>query len=684
MPEAPVRARALLRLRRVLVARSVLAGGGLLLLVGVAPVEEGSGREALEEVTGRLIAIGDVHGDVDGLAGILREASLVDESMAWAGGDTDLVVTGDFLDRGSRAPEVLDLLMRLEDQSGGRARVLVGNHEVLNVIGDLRYVAAEEYARFATAGSDELRADRWAERGRFLATRAERMGVDPPREDADDEKAWLAEHPAGWFERRDSLGPDGRYGRWIRQRDAAVVLDRVLYVHAGPGGGDFASVADLNGRVRAELAGFDERWAELGRAGVILPWMRWGDALELVAEEASFWAAVDSLPPERLDPAALEHRPEDSTLERMRELLANESWTILAPEGPLWTRALARAPDEELARSLAPALERLGAQRVVVGHTPTPDGRVRTRLDGTVFLIDTGLSESIGGRAAALEVRGESFVALYADAERVPLAAVAATPAYAAAAYDPLAGLDPAGAEAFLREAAIVAEREIGSGITRPWRATLEKDGRRHDAAVQTVHACEEKAERPGGRRERTCDSWRYNVAAYEIAKALGIRGVPPTVERPFHGRDAAFTWWIDDATTLAAMKERRMAPPDGAAWNRYQRMAGVFDELVYNTDRNQGNLLVDPAWNVWLIDHTRAFRTARGLRNPAMLARLNVEPPLLAGLHALDADLLRRCCESYLSGDERRAVLARRDSIVARFGDGGGGESRAAAAAGE
>jgi hypothetical protein len=112
--------------------------------------------------------------------------------------------------------------------------------------------------------------------------------------------------------------------------------------------------------------------------------------------------------------------------------------------------------------------------------------------------------------------------------------------------------------------------------------------------------------------------------------------------------------------------------------------MVGVFDELVYNTDRNQGNLLVDPAWNVWLIDHTRAFRTARGLRNPAMLARLNVEPPLLAGLHALDADLLRRCCESYLSGDERRAVLARRDSIVARFGDGAGGESRAAAAAGE
>jgi hypothetical protein len=617
-----------------------------------------------------VVAVGDVHGDLHGLVGILKSAGLLDGRLAWVGGDAGLVLTGDYLDRAAGGPDVLDFLMRLEAGSGGRVNVLLGNHEVLNLVGDLRYVVPEEFARFATPESERIRTERWEERRRFLAARAARMGFEAPDGGEVERRLWDAEHPPGWFERREALGPDGRYGSWLRQRDAAVVLDGVLYVHAGPGRGEFASVPDLNGRVRAEIAAFDRRWAELGRAGVILPWMRWGEALQLVAEEADLWAAVDSLPPDQVDAAALEQRPDDATLAAMRELLAHESWAILAPEGPLWTRVLARGSDEEIRLVVVPALARLGAQRVVAGHTPSEDGRVQTRLAGTVFLIDTGLSAGVAGRAAALEVQDGAFVALYPDAERVPLAAAASSPAYASPVYDPLGGFDPRAAEAFLREATIVEEREIGSGITRPWRATLENAGTRHDAAVQAVHACEEKAERPGARRERICDSWRYNVAAYEIAKALGIRGVPPTVERPFHGRDAAFTWWIDDARTLASMKERRLSPPDGATWNRQQWVVGVFDELVYNTDRNQGNLLVDPGWTVWMIDHTRAFRTAAGLRNPALLARMKLDPALVARLKGLDAETLRACCEAYLSGDERRAVLARRDSILARFGE--------------
>jgi hypothetical protein len=654
-----------LRLSSLLLFLHLAAGHGAGGSAGARPATAGAAEP------GRVVAVGDVHGDLHGLVGILKEASLLDGTLAWTGGDAGLVLTGDYLDRGPGGPDVLDFLMRLEEGSGGKVRILLGNHEILNLIGDLRYVAAGEFARFVTPRSDEARGERWEERLRFLAARAARMGLDPPAPPTDAERrAWEAEHPAGYFERREAFGPDGAYGRWLRDRDAAVVLDGVLYVHAGPGGGEFAAVADLNGRVRDEIAAFDRRWAELERAGVILPWMRWSEALRLVAEEAALWDAVDSLPPDRLDPAALEHRPDDAARAAMRDLLAHESWTILAPEGPLWTRVLARGSDEELRLSVVPALARLGAQRVVAGHTPAEDGRVQTRLDGTVFLIDTGLSSSVAGRASALEVQDGEFAALYAGAERVPLAAGATSPAYAAAAYDPLAGFDAAAAEAFLREGAIVEEREIGSGITRPWRATLEKAGRRHDAAVQSMDACEERAERPGGRRERSCDSWRYNVAAYEIAKALGIRAVPPTVERPFRGRDAAFTWWIDDATTLAKMKERRLAAPDGGAWNRQQWVVGVFDELIYNTDRNQGNLLVDPAWTVWMIDHSRAFRTKAGLRNPALLARMKLEPALLARLQAFDAERLRACCEAYLSGDERRAVLARRDSILARFGE--------------
>lgn len=118
-------------------------------------------------------------------------------------------------------------------------------------------------------------------------------------------------------------------------------------------------------------------------------------------------------------------------------------------------------------------------------------------------------------------------------------------------------------------------------------------------------------------------------------------------------------------------MKERRRNPPSGALWNRQQYVIGVFDELIYNTDRNQGNLLVDPSWRIWMIDHTRAFRVDRRLRNAAKLAALRLEPPLAAALAALDRTALERCCGAYLTGEEMKALLARRDSILARFEGG-------------
>lgn len=654
---------------------------------------------------GRTVAIGDVHGDLDRFVAVLRQAGLVDGESAWSGGEAQLVLTGDLLDRGAGARGVLDLVMRLESRAVGRVHALLGNHEVLNLVGDLRYVAPEEYRAYAGPASEDLRKSRYESWLEFERTRARRLGFDaPPTGDAE-RAAWMAAHAAGFFERRQAFGPEGAYGRWLRGLDVARLDGGVLFEHGGPSPQrPFPSVEALNERARRELARFDELWSSLTEAGVLWPDLTWGEALTLVREDLNLWEAVDSLPAEQVDPAALEQRPSDETLGRMRELLGWASWTVMDSVGPLWYRGLATLPDDSLGSSIDAVLGAYGAERVVVGHTPTPDFRVRERAAGRVFLIDTGLSAAVGGRPSALEIRDRRFTALYPGEESVPLwpaepaaapvgaarfaATVAddetpllaparadtppgATPAGAdseAVAYDAYHGLTVAEIETFLREAPVVEVRKIGAGVTKPSRATLD-DGRiRHDAAIQAVDACEEL---PGPERmtpEIACDSYKYNIAAYEVGKLLDLTSIPPSVERKFDGRRSAFTWWIDHAMTLADMKARALRQPDMADWNRQQWPVGIFDELIYNTDRNQGNLLVDPAWRVWMIDHTRAFRVRKGLRNAAMLVRMQMDPALGERLRGLSAADLERCCRAYLTDDERTSVLARRDSIVSRF----------------
>jgi hypothetical protein len=219
--------------------------------------------------------------------------------------------------------------------------------------------------------------------------------------------------------------------------------------------------------------------------------------------------------------------------------------------------------------------------------------------------------------------------------------------------------------EAFLRTARIVDVKPVGKGVTKPLHATLD-DGRiRHGAEIQMVDACEAAAGPSGEPAGIACDSWRYNIAAYRIGKLLGLSSIPPTVERTFDRRPAAFTWWIDEAHTLADLEVRGEWSPDGDDWRRQAGGVTIFDELIFNSDRHQANLLMDPRRHFWLIDHTRAFRADPHLRSGYRLEGLAFDPSLLSRLRDLSAAALERCCAAYLSPEERAAVIARRDSIL-------------------
>lgn len=212
-----------------------------LLLLSLAAAAEGADRPCAFEGVERVVAVGDAHGAYDRYVALLRAAGLVDGKRRWAGGRAHLVQVGDVVDRGPDSRKVLDLLKKLEGQAekaGGRVHLLLGNHEVMRMLGDRRYAHPGEYAAFATGRSRELR-----ERALARIAEAERERV-------------RAETPLGLIEMLAAFGPEGHYGRWLRGRNAVVRINGVVFLHGGisPATGPL-SCEDINATIRGEIAG---------------------------------------------------------------------------------------------------------------------------------------------------------------------------------------------------------------------------------------------------------------------------------------------------------------------------------------------------------------------------------------------------------------------------------------------
>jgi hypothetical protein len=248
----------------------------------------------------------------------------------------------------------------------------------------------------------------------------------------------------------------------------------------------------------------------------------------------------------------------------------------------------------------------------------------------------------------------------------VALLAAAALPTFAQSVAAPAPSTREA-REQFLRTAKVVSVRTVTTGITGTLRATLDDGTQRHDASIQRIDQTKASFRGPKGREFGFRDTWKFNLAAYHLAQMIGLDNVPETVERAYEGEVGSFTWWVDDVLMdEGARQEKNVEPPDIRRWEHQVATMRVFDALIANTDRNKGNLLFDKHWTAWFIDHTRAFRRARELYEPAILVRC--ERRLLEALRGLDEASLRKRLSRWLNGDELRALIARRDAIVGRF----------------
>jgi hypothetical protein len=586
----------------------------------------------------RVVVFPDVHGAYQELVSLLRETAVIDESLHWRGGATHLVSLGDLLDRGPDSRKVLDLLMRLELEArpaGGAVHLVLGNHEVMNIVGDLRYVSDAEYAAFAGSEDATLREEAWQ-----LAQEQEPAAL---RTEFD------AVFPAGYFAHRRAFSPTGQYGAWLLTKPFLIAINDTAFVHAGlPEMVVRLGLEATNQTLHSMLAEYLQTW------GAIVKELK-------LSRQISFLERPETV-------ASLGAEEPSKTLRTLQDA------EIFTPKGPTWFRGQALCYPYVEAENLDAALAKLGSARMVAGHTVSPTGRVLQRFDGRVILLDTGMLSSVyKGTAAALVFEGGQWTVTYVDRPGQRL-----QPEVVQRAVGPRPkGLNDDALEQWLMQAEVASIEELDAGITNPRRVTLRKDGVELRAVFKQLSTDFGISDRFRAMNES--DRFEYELAAYKLDRLLGLDMVPVTVPRTVKGRRGILQFWVNDSINLRTMLEQQLQPTGWCDVEPQYNLMNVFDILIHNTDRTQENALFTRDWMLVLIDHSRAFPTL--LKDPVLLYRGEVQvPPALAErLMALDREMLQGALGPYLHRRQIDALLKRRDQLLGEYRARSGDRKRVA-----
>jgi hypothetical protein len=220
-------------------------------------------------------------------------------------------------------------------------------------------------------------------------------------------------------------------------------------------------------------------------------------------------------------------------------------------------------------------------------------------------------------------------------------------------------------AENFLTKAKIVSYRPFGSGITRPLRVQLELDGIKHEAIFKSIDVRKDGAFtlQDGTVEIDFQDSWQTEIAAYVVDRIIGLRMVPATVKRKIEARDGSMQWFVESMMPEADRLAKKLVAPDAESWSQQTFDTRLFDQLIANVDRHLNNILVTKEFNLRLVDHSRAFRPNRALKDPDSLQRFN--RTLLEGMKKLEKKDLQKRLGDYLSAGQIDRLLQRRDAIL-------------------
>jgi len=569
----------------------------------------------------RIVAVSDIHGAYDALVETLQEAEVIDKKFAWSGDDTHLVITGDLLDRGPESRRVMDLIMRLEREAplaGGRVHQLLGNHEVMNLIGDLRYVSDEEYAAFLDVESAKER-KLWYKR--FRSSQPE-----------DRSEAWLQwafsqMAPPGFFGHRRAFRHDGIYGKWLLEKPMMIVINDTAFVHGGvPPLAAEHGLPGMNSVLKQELVDFVRLRSGLEDQAVMSPIDRFTDI------RATFAARVDA------------GQFEGENALAAGKIVALSKSRLHGPAGPTWYRGTATCNSLIEGDELNAALQTIAAKRVVFGHTPTVTRQVQQRMNGRIVEIDTGMLNShYAGSGHALVIENGELKVVNQDsgAGLQPIA-------HPVRVGHELMPIDDAALASLLRNGVITAS---GSNGTAWQLVQIEADDKSVSAYFKEV---------PGE------GIFVPELAAFKIDRMLGLGMIPVTVLREIDGKQGTLQFVPADTMT----ERERVANGEILATpcpiDKQKQAMYVFDSLIGNPLRTPSSMLYSSEdWLLMLVDHERAFD--KGQERPAYQNEIE----LLVGdqwrtrLHELNDDLLRKELGDVLDAGRRQALFQRRDALL-------------------
>lgn len=565
----------------------------------------------------RVVAIADVHGDYDAMVATLRRAGILGENLAWSGSQAHLVVVGDILDRGPKSRLVMDLLMRLEGEAsvaGGYVHVLIGNHESMLLTGDMRYVSAAEYAAFAK-DEDSAARERW------FALYGDRVGGSA----AEQRGKFDAAYPQGYFAMRKAFRAEGHYGQWLLQKNVIAVINGTAFVHGGLSTNIARmGIAAVNEVLQQELADYVAAIGVLTDVEILLPTDSYYDHAPILN---NYLPALD----EKLD-----------VLQAIAKARRLGSSALLDMDGPLWYRRNVTCPGIVEQYRLEAALSTAGVDRIVVGHTPTPNRQVMQRFAGRVIEIDTGMLGAYyrgSGNALVFEAGKVSVINQSGLGTTVPK-------------EHPRNVGRRSGGLTSLQLQNLLETGEI---------ADLEKDG---SATLVTISDGEHSVRAAFNRRSGK--GFYPEVAAYRLDRLLQLDMVPVTVVREVDGKDGSVQLVprsrSDEAERAASGLGGGASCPMADQWAAMT----VFDVLIYNEGRSQRRMLYNSSWRLMLIGHDRAFANKKGRPGHLKSARLAITPGWRGALASLTDAVLAERFGDVLDRRRLRALSARRDQLLA------------------
>ena len=563
----------------------------------------------------KIIAVGDIHGDYDNFVKILKSAGLIDDMLKWSGGKCNLVQTGDLLDRGDYAKDIMDLLKRLQKEAieaGGRVHILLGNHEEMNITGIVfrhpEYVSPKQFASFLPEDfrvrmENEFR-QQWQN---FSETET---NSDLSLLDSYFETKWkgLMEDKKIQHMYVNSFNDD--YGRWLLDQNVVIKINDIIFSHGG------------------------------------------------ISEKYSSWPLqkINDVMREELNVYRLAYK------RGIRPQIRRE--ILYMPDSPLWNRDFALKDERSYGKVVDKILKNLNAKSMVIAHTPPgspviPENEkdeiiFRTRFDQKIWMIDTGIAEYYYGILSYLRVEnGKFFMTEWRDKE------------YAADSPFEPSPIKPREqnreeVEYYLHNAAAVnVFKGAVPGRTAAWKIDLDNGEIKRRAMFKVVDDTRPAALLP--------DSYKYELAAYALDKLLDFNKIPPTIKREIESTWGSLQIRIENCFGLDEQNEKNILPPDSQAFADTLEEINVFENLIYNERKELDDILIHKeTWDIFRVDFSEAFSPTPDLIPEQKITRCS--KTLFKNLQELSDRVIIARLEGYLNEKEMSALLSRKALIIKKL----------------